>query len=46
MLPLDFSLAAARAQALFELLELFDQVAHVGHARDSGRRFGDCAHVM
>jgi hypothetical protein len=49
MLPLDFGLAAAGAEAFFELVQLVDQVAHVGHARDlvcGGRRFGNCAHVM
>jgi hypothetical protein len=47
MLPLNLGRAAAGAQAFFELVQLFHQVAHVGHARDfvcGG--FGNCAHVM
>ena len=32
----DFGGAAARAQALFEFVELFDQMAHVRGAGDGG----------
>jgi hypothetical protein len=50
MLALDFGRSAAGAEAIFELMQLVDQVAHVGHARDfryrGGCRFGNCAHVM
>jgi hypothetical protein len=49
MLPLDLGRAAARAQALFEAFQLFDQEAHVRHARDfagGGGGFGIVSHVM
>jgi hypothetical protein len=48
MLPLDLGWAAARTQARFELLQLFDQAAHVRYARDfvcGGCGFGDYTHV-
>ena len=46
MLALDLGGSAARAEVLFKLFELIDQVAHVHHARDFGGGFGNCAHVM
>jgi hypothetical protein len=49
MLPFDLGWSAARAQALFELLQLFDKQPHVRYARDfvgGGRGLGNCAHVV
>ena len=46
VLALDLGGTAAGAQALFELFQLFDEVAHVGHACNFGRSFRISAHVM
>ena len=50
VLALDFGGAATQAEAVFELLELVDEEAHVGDAGDfvcgGGGGFGKCAHDM